>query len=131
MKGKLVACTSFSCNIPEFLTQPQPGTMTAHHSEDVKRLNRAAHVLKTIAHPLRVQIIQLLHENSELNVSAIYQWLNLRQALISHHLTKMRDKGILDFRREGKHIYYFLIDAAVADVIDQLDRSMHLDLPVN
>lgn len=105
--------------------------MTSHTVENEKRLDRTAHVLKAIAHPLRIQIIQLLNENSELNVSAIYQCLNLEQSLISHHLITMRDKGILDIRRKGKHIYYYLIDAAVADVIDQLNKSKYLILRAN
>ena len=58
-----------------------------------------------------------------MNVSAIYKNLNAEQSLISHHLINMRDKGILEIRRSGKNIYYFLVDDSVANVIDCIYRS--------
>ena len=95
--------------------------------DDEKRIDKAAYVLKAVAHPLRIKIIQILHDNKELNVSAIYKHLNAEQSLISHHLINMRDKGILDIRRSGKNIYYFLVDTAVADVIDCIYKSKILN----
>jgi DNA-binding transcriptional ArsR family regulator len=91
--------------------------------EDERKIEKAAYVLKAVAHPLRIRIILMLHENKELNVSAIYKNLNAEQSLISHHLINMRDKGILDIRRSGKNIYYFLVDKSVADVIECIYQS--------
>lgn len=95
--------------------------------ENEKKIDRAAYVLKAVAHPLRIKIIQMLNENKELNVSAIYKNLNAEQSLISHHLINMRDKGILDIRRSGKNIYYFLVDTAIAEVIVCIYRSKALN----
>ena len=36
--------------------------------DEDKRIERAAYVLKAVAHPLRIKIIQMLKENKELNV---------------------------------------------------------------
>ncbi|GAB3945081.1 metalloregulator ArsR/SmtB family transcription factor [Spirosoma harenae] len=91
--------------------------------DEEKKIDKAAYVLKAVAHPLRIKIIQMLNENKELNVSAIYKNLNAEQSLISHHLINMRDKGILDIRRSGKNIYYFLVDNAVAEIIDCIYKS--------
>ncbi len=91
--------------------------------DDEKKIDKAAYILKAVAHPLRIKIIQMLNENKELNVSAIYRNLNAEQSLISHHLINMRDKGILDIRRNGKNIYYFLVDTAVAEIIDCISKS--------
>ncbi len=85
--------------------------------DEEKRIEKAAYVLKAVAHPLRIKIIQMLNENKELNVSTIYKNLNAEQSLISHHLINMRDKGILDIRRSGKNIYYFLVDSAISEII--------------
>lgn len=95
--------------------------------DDEKRIDKAAYVLKAVAHPLRIKIIQMLNENKELNVSTIYKNLNAEQSLISHHLINMRDKGILDIRRNGKNIYYFLVDSAVSEIIDCIYRSTLLN----
>ncbi|MFD1142767.1 ArsR/SmtB family transcription factor [Larkinella insperata] len=88
-----------------------------------KKIERAAYVLKAVAHPLRIKIIQMLNEQKELNVSTIYKNLNAEQSLISHHLINMRDKGILEIRRSGKNIYYFLVDGSIAEIIDCIYRS--------
>ena len=100
-----------------YLPLNAPTMVTEKIVDDEKRIDRAAYVLKAVAHPLRIKIIHMLNENEELNVSAIYKNLNAEQSLISHHLINMRDKGILDIRRSGKNIYYFLIDKAVANII--------------
>ena len=103
-------------------------TMTTNKViDDDKRIDKAAYVLKAIAHPLRIKIIQMLNENKELNVSTIYKNLNAEQSLISHHLINMRDKGILDIRRSGKNIYYFLVDSSVAEVIECIYKSKILN----
>ena len=91
--------------------------------EDEKKIEKAAYVLKAVAHPLRIKIILMLQENTEMNVSAIYKNLNAEQSLISHHLINMRDKGILEIRRSGKNIYYFLVDESVAKIIDSIYQS--------
>ena len=88
-----------------------------------KRIDKAAYVLKAVAHPLRIKIILMLEENKELTVSMIYKTLNAEQSLISHHLINMRDKGILEIRRSGKNIYYYLVDGAVADIITCIYKS--------
>lgn len=90
---------------------------------DDKRVEKAAYVLKAVAHPLRIKIIQMLNENKELNVSTIYKNLNAEQSLISHHLINMRDKGILNIRRSGKNIYYFLVDTTISEVIECIYKS--------
>ncbi|GAA4410777.1 metalloregulator ArsR/SmtB family transcription factor [Nibrella viscosa] len=95
--------------------------------DDEKKIERAAYVLKAVAHPLRIKIIQMLNENKELNVSTIYKNLNAEQSLISHHLINMRDKGILEIRRSGKNIYYFLVDNAVSEIIECIYRSKILN----
>ena len=91
--------------------------------EDDKKIEKAAYILKAVAHPLRIKIILMLQENTEMSVSAIYKDLNAEQSLISHHLINMRDKGILEIRRSGKNIYYFLVDQSVANVIECIYQS--------
>lgn len=95
--------------------------------DDEKRIDKTAYVLKAVAHPLRIKIIQMLHRNTELNVSTIHKNLNAEQSLISHHLINMRDKGILDIRRSGKNIYYFLVDNSVSEIIECIYKSKILN----
>lgn len=64
-----------------------------------------AQLLKSLAHPKRLEIIHLLRDQ-ELAVSDIHTMLDLPQANISQHLMILRDAGVVTTRREGKQIYY-------------------------
>jgi DNA-binding transcriptional ArsR family regulator len=78
----------------------------------------AALMLKCIGHPIRLQIIELLDRRGELIVTAIYETLGIEQAVASQHLNLMRDKGILESRRDGVNVYYRIIDPRITHVID-------------
>ncbi|HPY77081.1 MAG TPA: metalloregulator ArsR/SmtB family transcription factor [Anaerohalosphaeraceae bacterium] len=66
---------------------------------------KVTHVLKAVAHPIRLQIIETL-ENGELCVSRIIEKVGARQAVISQQLSLLKDKDILDCRREGTSVIY-------------------------
>ena len=84
---------------------------------DAKKLERAAFILKAVAHPIRISVIDLLDQCGRLNVSELQSKLEIEQALLSHHLTNMRDRGILTAEREGKCIYYSLADTTITNII--------------
>lgn len=65
-------------------------------------------VLRAIAHPIRLTIIDLLYKNDKLSVTEIYEALNIEQAIASHHLRILKDKRVVAARREGKKSYYYL-----------------------
>ncbi|MBI4136491.1 metalloregulator ArsR/SmtB family transcription factor [Candidatus Roizmanbacteria bacterium] len=64
-----------------------------------------AKLLKALAHPKRLEIIQLLRDQ-ELSVTDIQTMLDLPQANLSQHLMILRDAGVTNTRKEGKNIYY-------------------------
>ncbi|NVJ45892.1 MAG: helix-turn-helix transcriptional regulator [Cytophagia bacterium] len=88
---------------------------------NLDRVERIAFVLKTIAHPMRVGIIDLLNEHEKMSVNDITSYLGLEQSLTSHHLANMKMKGILGSKREGKNIFYFLRMKEVVDLIKVLE----------
>lgn len=73
-----------------------------------ENLEKAAGMLKAIAHPMRISIIGCLEDGQKLTVTEIHKQLKIEQATASHHLGILRDKGVLSSKREGKNIYYFL-----------------------
>lgn len=87
---------------------------------DKQKLERAAYILKCVAHPVRISIIDLLEQRERLTVTELQQVLGIEQSLLSHHLTNMRDKGIVDTQREGKRMYYFLTDVTITSIIDSI-----------
>ena len=82
-----------------------------------EELERIAYGLKAVAHPNRLGIICLLSRNEELSESDICEQTGCSQALISHHLTDMYAKGILQIRREGRNAFYRLADDRVTNVM--------------
>jgi DNA-binding transcriptional ArsR family regulator len=91
------------------------------------KLEQMASKLKAIAHPTRIAIIEMLSGEKYLSVTEIYINLDIEQAAASHHLNIMKNKGILDSRREGKKIFYFLQNEALADVMRCVNKCKDCD----
>jgi len=88
---------------------------------DKQQLDKASFVLKTIAHPIRLAILQLLHQHERLSVSEICDRIKTEQSVTSHHLSNMKIMGILSASREGKNVYYSLKENSVVDIISLLE----------
>lgn len=72
----------------------------------VRELEPLARALKVLADAHRLRILTLLLDHGELNVSAIGGHLGQSQPAVSHHLTLLRQAGLIRFRRAGKFNYY-------------------------
>ena len=81
-------------------------------------MEQAAYTLKAISQSTRLCVISLLANKDEMNVSQLIEELKCEQSLLSHHLTDMRAKGILNCRRDGKNCYYSLKNKQIAQIID-------------
>ena len=71
-------------------------------------LEKAANMLKAIAHPVRISIIECLEGGKKRTVTEIQKQLGIEQSAASHHLGILKDRGVLVSKREGKNIYYYL-----------------------
>jgi len=85
---------------------------------DIEKLENAANMLKAIAHPMRIAILNLLDSGNKLTVSEIHQQLGLEQSSTSHHLGILKDKGVLISKREGKNTLYSLKHENFAKILD-------------
>lgn len=83
-----------------------------------EQLQKLADVLKTVAHPLRLQIIEMLEETKAMTVGEIRRRLEIEQSLASHHLIKMKDKGVLTSYRSGKCNYYALNEPKIMMIFE-------------
>ncbi len=87
-----------------------------------EQLEKAANMLKAIAHPVRISILNLLEEGGKLTVSEIHTRLNIEQSTTSHHLGILKDKDILSSKRDGKNTYYFLKHDQLSRVIECISK---------
>ncbi len=83
---------------------------------EASRLEKAAEVLKTVAHPVRLQIIDVL-ERGERTVSDLCRCLETAQPYTSQQLNLLKSKGILSARRHGNQVYYSIADPSVIKII--------------
>ena len=83
---------------------------------EAEQLARVAEVLKAIAHPVRLSVLEFLSEYKTLTVNELKEKTNTEQSLLSNHLIKMKDKGILRSNRSGKNIYYELVDESILKI---------------
>ena len=61
---------------------------------DVGKLENASSKLRAMAHPMRIAILELLHNDKKLSVTDIYKKLKIEQAAASHHLNILKNKHI-------------------------------------
>jgi len=90
-----------------------------------KMVEHAAEVLKAIAHPIRLQIVELL-QAKEMCVGDIAEALGGKQAITSQQLNMMKAKGVLSCRRDGARVYYRIENKNVIKLLDCIyDHCKH------
>ena len=81
-------------------------------------LENASKMLKAIAHPVRIAILNYLDGGKRLTVTEIHELLQIEQSTTSHHLGILKDKGVLSSKREGKNTYYFLKHEKLSSIVE-------------
>ncbi|MGN0948141.1 MAG: ArsR/SmtB family transcription factor [Megasphaera sp.] len=76
-----------------------------------------ADVFKVLGDPTRLRILRLLMKG-EVCVRDIAENLGMGQSAVSHQLRILRDARLVQFRRDGKTVYYSLADAHVFTLLD-------------
>jgi DNA-binding transcriptional ArsR family regulator len=87
-----------------------------------EQLDKAANMLKAIAHPMRIAILKFLDPGKKLTVTEIHELLNIEQSTTSHHLGILKDKGVLGSQREGKNTYYYLKHDRLAGIVECVSK---------
>ena len=72
---------------------------------DIEIAEDIAKVLKALAHPVRLQIVDAL-KSGEQCVCDIMAAVGGKQSITSQQLNMMKDKGVLGCRREGSRVFY-------------------------
>ena len=75
-------------------------------------------LFKVFGDTTRIKILYALFE-SELCVCAIADLLKMEQSAISHQLKVLKNNKLVGSRREGKTVYYYLLDEHVRSIIGQ------------
>jgi len=80
-----------------------------------KRLEKRAEVIKALAHPARLLIIEALAEG-ERNVGELTDLVGRDMSTVSRHLAKLRGAGIVEDEKRGAEVVYTLLTPCVLQV---------------
>ncbi len=89
----------------------------------INHIKKAAEILKTIGHPIRLSVLQSLEAAEPKSVSEIQADLGMdvEQSLLSHHLIKMKDRGLLQSEKIGMNVYYSITDRHILKIFDCME----------
>lgn len=94
------------------------------------KIKSSTEVLRALAHPLRLRILQFIDSNKSVHVNKIYSALELEQSITSQHLRILRSTGLVQTAREGKFIHYGVDYEKVSEAQRAVGDFMHIDIPV-
>jgi DNA-binding transcriptional ArsR family regulator len=81
----------------------------------------AVAALKLLANTERLLLLCQLSQG-EMCVSELEERLGIRQPTLSQQLGVLRNEGVVSTRRDGKHVYYSVADAALLEILALLYR---------
>ncbi|MGB6241699.1 MAG: metalloregulator ArsR/SmtB family transcription factor [Castellaniella sp.] len=81
---------------------------------------QAAALLRAVGNPQRLLVLCLLISEGEMSVGALNDKVPLSPSALSQHLARMREKGLVAYRREAQTLYYRIEDPSVAKLVATL-----------
>ena len=98
-------------------------TIPTRASRDLKaKAGQVADLLRTLANDRRLLILCRLVECGEATVGQLADDVQLSQSALSQHLARMREEGLVVFRRESQSLWYRIADPRVEDLLATLHR---------
>ena len=79
-----------------------------------------AKILKTVAHPVKLEILEVLESHEPMDVSSLCAEIGAecQISMMSQHLAKMKDNGILKSEKKGKQVFYSIANRSLLNVLD-------------
>ena len=86
------------------------------------KAGQVADLLGALANDRRLLILCKLIETGEATVGALADDVGLSQSALSQHLARMREEGIVTFRRDAQTLWYRIADPRVETLLATLHR---------
>lgn len=94
----------------------------------MRSLGKKAELLKIIAHPVRLRILEELTKGVKC-VSDFEDFLEISQSNVSQHLSLLRTHSVIDYYIDGRLRCYFLRDPVIPDILEVLRKDFTEELP--
>jgi DNA-binding transcriptional ArsR family regulator len=83
---------------------------------------KVADILRALANERRLMVLCKLVEWGEASVGSLAEAAGLSQSATSQHLARMREEGLVDFRREGQTLWYRVADPGTELLLAYLQK---------
>ena len=87
---------------------------------DLDVLAQAADCLRTLAHPVRLRMVQMLLHSSY-SVGELAEACGVPSHMASEHLRLMQHCGFLSRRQEGRYTYYEIAESHLRDIMSCIE----------
>ena len=87
-----------------------------------KAAAEVAGILCALGNERRLMILCKLVEWGEANVNTLAETIGLSQSALSQHLAKMREEGLVTYRRESQTLWYRIADRRIEDLLATLHK---------
>lgn len=85
--------------------------------EKIEKYEEVTEVLKVLAHPVRLTLVEIMLTKGPTNVTTMYEKLQMPQSTISQHLAKLKAAKIITGTRKGLEIYYEVADNRIKAIL--------------
>ena len=92
-------------------------------TSDKNQFKIAAYILKSVGHPDRLAILDLLINQDKCTVSFIQKKINITQSMTSQHLAALRKTGILGCEKKGNNCIYFIQNKNILQLLSCIKKS--------
>ena len=80
-----------------------------------------AKILKALAHPSRLIMIETMSDGGEICVGDLVEMIGADQSTVSKHLALLEAAGVIDYRKEGRRVLYRLARPSVVDLLECIE----------
>lgn len=96
------------------------------NTTDITRdqMEHAAKVLKAIAHPVKLEILKILAAAEPMDVTTLcgHVGMDCQISMMSHHLAKMKDNGVLTSQKQGKQVFYSIANRNLLNIFNCIEN---------
>jgi ArsR family transcriptional regulator len=89
-----------------------------------EKLQVSTELMRALAHPLRMKILEFLDQNKNIQVNQIYNTLKIEQSIASQHLRILKNAGVLVADKDGKYMHYNIDYQRVSNAVKAINRFM-------
>ena len=97
-----------------------------HHTRKIYEMR--ARILKAMAHPSRLMMIDAMNKGGEICVCDLVDLVGSDQSTVSKHLSILKQAGLVEDRKEGQRSFYRLVRPCVMDFFGCVERVMEENL---